>query len=454
MKALLSRLSGMQVFKIVLFGQVVSLLGSSLSRFALGIWVYQLTGSVTQFSLATFFAVAPSLILSPFAGSLVDRWDRRWAMILSDAAAGLGTLLMAFLVWTGRAELWHLYLIIASNAAFGTLQFPAYSATMTLLIPRDQLSRANGMALLFGPSLTTLLAPLLAGFLIGTIELKGILLLDGITCVFALLILLAVRIPQPPEEPQDARKAKTTVLADSVYGWQFVRKRPGLLLLLLLFAVINFAMGMVETLITPLVLSFAPSSVLGAVVTGAGLGMLAGSILMSVWKGPERRVRAILCVLALQGIMLLMGGMRASAVLIGVAAFVYLACLPLINTCSQTIWQSKIPPAVQGRVFAIRQMVTSSSIPLATLVAGPLADRLFEPLLTPGGPLADSVGRLLGVGPGRGIGLLFIVLGLLVVVAAAFGYRQASLRNVETDLPDVPDAADAEDAADALPQAT
>jgi DHA3 family macrolide efflux protein-like MFS transporter len=428
------RLSGMQGYMVVLFGQSVSQLGSGLSRFAIGIWIYQLTGSVTQFALATFFGIAPTVLLAPLVGNLVDRWDRRWAMILSDAGAGVGTLVLAFLMWSGKVELWHLYLVIASNAAFGTIQFPAFSAATTLLVPRERLNQANGLST-FGHSLVSLLAPLAAGFLIGTIELAGIILIDGATCLFAVLTLLVIRIPRPAQE-RLAEEAPRSFLAESLFGWRYIRARPGLLGLLLVFAAVNFATALVQTLITPLVLSFAPSAVLGTVVTGAGLGLLAGGILMSVWKGPDRKVRAILAVLAFQGVMLLCGGLRPNATLIAASAFLYLACVPVLNACSQTVWQSKIPPSMQGRVFSIRQMIPGATLPLGALMAGPLSDRVFEPLLAPGGALAGSVGRVLGTGPGRGIGFLFVSLGCLVFLTALAGSRQASLRNVETDLPD------------------
>lgn len=434
-KPLPPRVSGMRGYMVVLLGQSVSQLGSALSRFAIGIWIYQLTGSVTQFALATFFGIAPTVLLAPFVGSLVDRWDRRWAMILSDTGAGIGTLILALLMWTGRMEIWHLYLVIASNAAFGTIQFPAFSAATTLLVPRERLNQANGLAT-FGHSLVSLLAPLIAGFLIGTIELAGIILIDGATCLFAVLTLLMIRIPRPVDERLPEETAGS-LLEESLFGWRYIRTRPGLFALLLVFAAVNFATALVQTLITPLVLSFASSAVLGSVVTGAGLGLLAGGILMSLWRGPEQRVRAILAVLAFQGLMLLLGGWRPNASLIAASAFLYLACVPVLNACSQTIWQSKVPSTIQGRVFSIRQMIPGATLPLGALLAGPLADRVFEPLLAPGGALDGSiVGRVLGVGPGRGIGLLFISLGCLVVLTAVIGWRRDALRNVETDLPD------------------
>lgn len=186
-----------------------------------------------------------------------------------------------------------------------------------------------------------------------------------------------------------------------------------------------------------MVLSFTSAAVLGRVLSVAGAGMLAGSLLMSVWGGPSRRVSGILGFLMLQGTILMIGGVWPSAILIAAAGFVFLFTVPIILGCSQAVWQSKVAPDLQGRVFAVRRMVAWSTLPLSFLLAGPLADRLFEPLLMPNGPLSGSVGRLIGVGKGRGIALLLMCLGLLVLITVAGFYRHSRLRRLESELPDV-----------------
>lgn len=427
--------SGLASFLMLWFGQAFSLLGSALTSFALGIWVYQESGSVTRFTATALCAVIPPVLLSPFIGSLVDRWDRRWAMILGDAGAGLGTLALALLFWTGRVEFWHICALLALNAAFSAIQFPAFSASITVLVPKRHLGRANGLVQ-FGHSIATLVAPLASGFLLDSLQIKGIVAIDFLTCIVAIGTLLVVRIPRVAADEAGAAPKKPSVFADAVLGWRYIRTRPGLTNLLFLFLGVNFVTTCVETLITPLVLSFASATVLGVVVSGAGIGMALGGVLMTVWGGPQRRMPAVLGFLALQGVMLLIGGLRASAVLIGAAAFVYLFCMPIIYSSVQVIWQSKIPPGLQGRVFAIRQMVAMSALPVAYLVVGPLSDYVFKPALAAGGPLAASLGPLLGVGPGRGLGLFLLVLGVLVLAAATAAWRSAALRDLEDRLPD------------------
>lgn len=427
---------GFAVFATVWFGQVVSTIGSVLSGFALGVWIFQSSGgSVTRFTLLAFFMFLPTALLSPVAGALVDRWDRRWAMMLSDVGSGLCTLVLALLLWQDRLEIWHIYLLSAVSSSFNTLQWPAFSAATTLLVPKRHLGRASGMVQ-SGMALSQIAAPALAGVLVATIGPANVLLIDFATFLFALLTLMFVRIPRP-EVSEEGATGRGSLLREAWWGWRFVRERPGLLSLLVLFAATNLCMIMLQVLVPPLVLGFTTADVLGFVLTVAGVGMLAGSVVMSLWGGPPRKVYGIYIPLAVQGAILLLGGLRPDAVLIASVAFIFLFMMPIILGCSQAIWQVKVLPDLQGRVFAVRRMVTASTLPLASLLAGPLADRVFEPMMAPGGLLAGSLGRILGVGKGRGIGLLFMVLGVLTLLIVALAWRFPRLRNVETELPDV-----------------
>jgi DHA3 family macrolide efflux protein-like MFS transporter len=429
------RESGLASFLLIWLGRTVSLLGSAFTSFSIGIWVYQDTGSVTRFTATALCAVIPPIVLSPFLGPILDRWDRRWAMIAGDAGSALATLVLCGLFWTDQVRFWHLCVLLAAIGAFCSVQFPAFSASITLLVPKEQLGRANGLVQ-FGSSLATLVAPLASGALVQTIHIKGIVVIDFFSCCAAAATLLAVRIPKPPPGLAERAAPRRSLLADSAFGWSFIRSRPGLLSMLVLFFGFNLTNTMVESLITPLLLSFASPAVLGTVVSGAGIGMVLGGLLVMVWGGPRRRMPAILGFLALQGGMLAVGGMRPNAFLIGLAAFVYLFCTPIISSSSHVIWQSKVPPDIQGRVFAIRQMIATSALPLSYLLVGPLADYVFEPLMAAHGPLAASLGHFLGVGRGRGIGLFLVVLGGVMLLVSIVGFQHSALRDVERDLPD------------------
>jgi len=425
---------GFRTFSIIWAGQLISLIGSGLTGFALGVWVYQRTGSVTQFALISLFTALPGILFSPLAGALVDRWDRRWAMILSDSGSALCTLSMALLLLANRLEVWHIYLAMGLSSTFSAFQWPAYSAATTLLVPKKHLGRASGMVQ-FGQALAQIISPTLAGVLMGIIQVQGIILIDFATFFFALFTLLLVRIPRP-ERTAAGEAGQGSLWREAAYGGKYILARPGLLGLLLLFATTNFAAGIVQVLFTPLVLSFATTAILGAILSVGGLGFLSGGLTMSVWGGPKVRVYGIYLFLLLQGCVLFAAGLPPQATLLGAAAFLYFFAVPIVNGCSQAIWQTKTAPDVQGRVFAVRRMIAWSSLPLAYLVAGPLADKVFEPLMTQDGALADSVGRFIGTGTGRGIGLLYILLGVMTLLATLAAVLYPRLRYVEVELPD------------------
>jgi len=425
---------GLRTFAVIWFGQLVSLAGSGLTGFALGVWVYQRTGSVTQFALISLFTTLPAIAFAPFAGALVDRWDRRWAMIFSDSGAALCTLSMALLLRMGRLQVWHIYIAMGLSAAFSAVQWPAYSAATALLVPKEHLGRAGGMVQL-AEAVAQIVAPALAGALVGSIGVRGVIFIDFATFLFAVFTLLLSRVPRPTIGPE-ARQRRGPILREAAYGWTYILARPGLVGLLAFFAVTNFSAGIVGVLFTPLVLGFAGAAVLGTLMSVGGIGFLAGSLAMSTWGGPKTRVYGILGCSLLQCMALFAAGLPLRVAILGVAVFVYFLSTPIINACSQAIWQTKTAPDVQGRVFAVRRMIAWSSLPLSYLVAGPLADKVFEPWMRVGGRLAGSVGRVIGTGPGRGIALLYIVLGVVALLASVAGFTNPRLRLVELELPD------------------
>ena len=424
----------MKTFAIIWLGQVVSLVGSGLTSFALGVWVFERTGSATEFALIGLAAVLPRVLLSPLAGTIVDRWDRRRVMILADLGAGLSTLLVILLLATGRLELWHIYALTLVSAAFGTVQWPAFMAVTTLLIPQRNLGRANGMVQ-FGQAASEILSPALAGFLMGPIGLEGVILIDVTTFVFAVGTLLLVRLPRPAAGATDTPE-KGALWQDLTFGWRYIFARPGLRGLLLFFAAVSFLWGMVGALIVPLILSWTSSDVLGAVISIAGVGMLVGSLVMTIWGGPRRRINGIFGFELLSGVCFLLIGLRPSFWPVAAGAFGAHVTIAIVFGSNQAIWQSKVAPDIQGRVFAKQQMVTRAASPLAYLLAGPLADKVFEPFMAGDGALATGFGQMPGTGAGRGIGLLFVLMGVAKIAVSLAGTLNPRIRHVEDELPD------------------
>ena len=249
----------------------------------------------------------------------------------------------------------------------------------------------------FGQAASEIFAPVLAGILVVTIQIWGVLLIDFVTFLFAVGTLLIIRFPKLKATTTE-KKEKGALLHEAMYGWKYITVRPGLLGLLLFFAVVNFLWGTVGALIIPMILNFTSADVLGIIISIAGGGMLTGSLIMSVWGGPKRRINGVLNCELFRGFCFLLIGLRPSAWLVALGAFGAHLTIAIVSGSDQAIWQSKVVPDVQGRVFAMRQMISKSTRPLAYLLAGPLADMIFEPLLAADGFLAGNIGSIIGIG--------------------------------------------------------
>jgi MFS transporter, DHA3 family, macrolide efflux protein len=422
-------------FLIIWIGQLVSLVGSQLTGFALGVWVYDQTKSVMLLALTQVAFQTPQIIFSPLAGVLADRWDRRTAMIVSDFGAGLAVLATAVLYINNRLEPWMVIPLNFWMSAFTALMWPAYTASITMLVPKSQYGRANGFVQL-GEALTQIAGPALAGVFYVTIRLGNMALIDFATYLFSVaLMILLVRIPRP-QQTEDGHQAKGSMWKEMRFGWDYIVARKGLLMLLMFFFLMNFLGGIMGPLLTPLILDNWKADVLGYLSTVMGVGMLAGTLVMSAWGGGKRKVYTLLGAGVVSSIFLSAVGLRISIPLIAVCGFGFMFCMPLLNASSQAIWQAKVAPDVQGRVFAIRRMIAWSSGLIAPLLAAPLADYVFKPGMAEGGALAALLGPLVGVGTNHGVGILISVLGLLSVGVSVLSFFNRSIRNVEVDLPD------------------
>jgi MFS family permease len=422
----------MRTFFVVWIGQLVSVVGSTLTGFGLGIWMYLETDSVTLLALIMLASTLPGIIMGPFAGALVDRWDRRRVMLAGDATAGAATLFVVFLLLTDQLQLWHIYLMATVASIANSFQEPAYTASVPLLVPKRHLGRANGLVQM-GSALGTLIAPAVAGVLIATVGLWGVLLADVVTFVVAITTLAIVRIPRPAA----TSTAGAALWGQVVEGWRWLRARTGLFGFMLVAAGINFLLGFMNVLFVPLYLSFTSEVVFGTAMSVLGLGMLLGSVIMGAWGGPRRRMRGMIAGIAAGGVLVASMGLDDSVVLVTAAGFVLMVTVAIVNGTSQALWQIKVPPELQGRTFSVRRMLAQFAIPVSYLSAGPLADNVFEPLLAVGGELAASVGAVIGTGPGRGIAFMFVVMGLGTLLLAAVAYLNPSIRDVEDELPDM-----------------
>jgi MFS family permease len=423
-------------FTIIWLGQIVSVLASSMSQFGLSIWMYDQTKSALAMGMMQVFFITPFLLISPVAGVMVDRHDRKLMMIVSDLGAGLATLAVLVLQYFGILEFWHLYVTSIIYGLGMAFQWPAYSAAISTMIPKEQYGRANGMMSLIeaGPGVV---APLLAGALLPVIGLTGILFIDVATFLFAIGALLFVYIPNPPRT-EEGQKAEGSILQEAAYGFKYIFARPSLLGLQLIFFMGNLFAGIGYTVFAPMILARTDSNTLifGTVQTAGAIGGLIGGVVMSAWGGFKRQVHGVLIGWMVSGIGMAIMGFTGGLPVWITGVVIGALVGSLVNSSNQSIWQAKVAPDLQGRVFSARRLIAWFTNPISPVIAGALADFILEPAMKTNISFSSTFGWLAGNGPGSGMGLLLIFCGAFSTLVGLAGYFIPAIRNAEDILPD------------------
>ncbi|MBD2073535.1 MFS transporter [Phormidium sp. FACHB-592] len=426
----------MRTFLIIWFGQLVSTFGSRMTSFALQLWAWELTGQATALTLVGFFSGLPSIFVTPFAGVIVDRCNRKGLMILGDAIAALSTFTILCLFLTHHLQIWHLYVLGAIEGVFVELQTLAYSASITLLVPKQQYARASSLdaAIHYG---AIILAPALAGALYATVQLAGIALLDLVAFAIALATLLPIRIPQPTLNEKEHQTA-TTIWQQLVFGSRYILARPGLLTMVGLMALFWFLHDLGGAIYAPMILARSDNnaSTLGSIASAAGLGGVTGALLLSAWGSPKRHIWGVLLGMAGAGLSKVVFGLGQVASVWLPAQFCSSLNFPLLTSSEKAIWLTKVNPEVQGRVLATRSLLIQIVSAIAMLIAGPLADYVFEPAMSRGSSLSPLFGGIVGTEQGAGLALLYIMTSLGLILVGLVGYACSTVRNVEQSLPD------------------
>ncbi|MFE4518419.1 amino acid adenylation domain-containing protein [Kitasatospora sp. NPDC056783] len=421
----------MRRFLTVASGQQVSMIGSALTEFALPVWIYLRTGSLAQFGLLAACGLVPGILAAPLAGAIVDRGDRRRTMLLGDFAAGATQALLLVLYATGGLEVWHAYTLVAVLSAALSFQRLAWNAAVPQLVPKRYLGRANGVVqMAFG--LAQFLVPLFAVGLLAAIGLGGILAVDVAGYAVAIGVTLAVRFP----DVMGATR-RESISAEIREGFRRALGSRHFRAMLLYFAVLNVFLSPLFLLTTPLVLSFAPLASAGWVSTAAGLGAVLGGITLVAWGGPRRqKLRGVLFATLAVAVACLLTGLRPSTWTVALGAFGMTFALSLLNGSYATIVQTKVPLRFHGRVIAVNTMVAWSTLPVGFAVVAPFGPGLLQPLMDRDGALASTVGRIIGTGDGRGIGLLYLLFGLAMAALALVCLAVPVLRHFDRDVPD------------------
>lgn len=400
-------------FLVVWLGQLTSAIGSGLTAFALGVYVFQTTQSATNFSLIILSSFLPSFILLPFGGVLADRFDRQKMMIIGDAGAITGLLFILLVMVSGNIALWQIYTGVALSAIFVAIQNPAYKAVVTDMVSEELYSQVSGLVQLAG-SAQYLISPILAGFLMSVFDIQLVIIIDIMTFLIAVAAVLLVKKPDVSPRKNNEQKFFRD-LADS---FRYLLAQKGVLYLVLLTSVVCFYVGLFQSLFSPMMLTLTDSKTLGLALSVSASGMLVSSPFIGMFGIRKSKVFVVSLSLALAGLFYALVGFFTAVALITVFCFLFFSTLPFVNTSLEVLIRSNVDNEKQGRIWSMIYAISQAGYILAFGSAGFLADRLFNPLFAYGGALSQTVGQIIGIGQGRGIGLMFIISGLLVSVLA------------------------------------
>jgi MFS family permease len=411
--------------------QMVSAVGSAMTEFAVPLWIYTTTGSVAKFALMAVVGLVPGLLALPVAGAITDRMSRRKVMLAGDTAAFSVQLAFGILLWTGHLGVSGIYPLLACLSVALTFQRIAYFSAVPQLVPKHSLGHAIGLMQL-GSGTAQLLVPIFAVGLLAGIGLGGIVGLDIASYAVAIVTLLLVRFPATM-----AWRRRESIVAEITGGLRYSLGSRGFVGMMVFFVVMNVFLAPLILMFGPLVLTFAKIADVGRVSALAGAGVIAGGLVMMTWGGPRhRRMHGVLlCTVALGGFCLI-AGLRSSLPVIAVGVCGMTAWLTLLNGIYTTIVQVKVPQRFHGRVFAIQTLIAWSTLPIGYGLVAPNMVSLLNPLMDRGGALASTAGALIGTGPGRGMGLMYVLFGMAIIAVALIAMRVPVLARFDRDVPD------------------
>jgi DHA3 family macrolide efflux protein-like MFS transporter len=416
-------------FLVIWIGEWFSSIGSGLTAFTLGVYVYQMTQTASSVALLTLCAFLPIIVLSPVGGVLADRFDRRLMMIAGDFFSALGLVYILIVMLLGDPHLWQICLGVTFSSIFVSLLDPAYKATITDLLTEEQFAKASGLVQLAASS-KYLLSPVIAGILLGFMEIQTILLLDIFTFLVTILTVGSVKRNM---QVQSKVRADQPFINELKEGWDSLVSTKGVLPLTIILSVVTFYVGFLQTLFTPMLLPITDSRTLGTVISISAVGMLIGSLIIGIFRINGKYVSMLAICMGFAGLFFSLVGFTTNIYFITAAGFLFFAALPFINTSADVMIRKNISNETQGRAWGIIGIISQLGYVAAYAFAGVLADDVFNPLMREGGVLSSTVGSLIGTGEVRGIGLIFIVAGLFIVIVAFVIPKMKSIRNLECD---------------------
>ena len=401
----------MKKFFVLWSSQAASMFGSAVVGFALAWYLARETGSATVLSTAMLVAFLPQIVLGPFIGPFIDRWNRKKIIIYADLVTMLLTLVLVILFYTDTIQIWHIYVVMAGRSISGSFQWPALSASLPMIVPEKHLVRANGLNMTLN-GVINIVGPTAGAFLMEALPMQWVLAVDIVTAVIAVGCLLPLAIPQPP---RTTLSIKFNVIGDMAQGFRYVASWRGLLFIIILCSMMNFFVAPVNSLRPLFVTNYLGGDVLKLGWLGAafGVGVIAGGLILGAWGGFKRRIFTCLIGLMIWGISITAFGFTTESlffmglVLMLIAGF----GLTMNNASVGAILQATVARDMQGRVFTLVGSVAGAMMPLGLVIAGPLADAI-------------------------GVRTIWYISGISILALAIAGFFSRDLMNIENQKPD------------------
>ena len=415
----------MKNFYKLWLGELISNIGSGMTAFALSVYIYEKTGSVSYVSLITLLSFMPSIVLSPIGGLLADRYDRRLLMIIGDLFSGLGLVYILWSIQAGEKSIVPIFIGITFSSIFTSLLEPSYRATLTDILEEENYAKASGLIQVAG-SAKYLISPVIAGMILSVADIRVILLLDILTFITTCLMIFLVR-KSINSEMKNYKKDSFKGLLEGLF---IIKKNRGVYSLVIIMFFVCFFMGFIQILIRPMILALSSVKTAGMMESLCAVGLLIGSLWIGIAgiKKNYSKILAVSCFFC--GIFMSMIGVNENLAIIGISTFLFFSTLPFMNSCADVLVRVSIPNELQGRVWGFISLITQMGIVAAYIISGVMADYVFEPMFNKNGLLVKNIGMIIGTGKGRGIGFMLILSGMGMLIMAIVIWKNREIREV------------------------
>ena len=415
----------MKNFYKLWLGELISSIGSGMTAFALSVYIYEKTGSVSYVSLITLLSFMPSIVLSPIGGLLADRYDRRLLMIIGDLFSGLGLVYILWSIQAGEKSIVPIFVGITFSSIFTSLLEPSYRATLTDILEEENYAKASGLIQVAG-SAKYLISPVIAGMILSVADIRVILLLDILTFITTCLMIFLVR-KSMNSETQNYKKDSFKGLLEGLF---IIKENRGVYFLVIIMFFVCFFMGFIQILIRPMILALSSVKTAGMMESLCAVGLLIGSLWIGIAgiKKNYSKILAVACFFC--GIFMSMTGVNENLAIIGISTFLFFSTLPFMNSCADVLVRVSVPNELQGRVWGLISLITQMGTVVAYIISGIMADYVFEPMFNKNGILVENIGIIIGTGKGRGIGFMLILSGIGMLIMAIVIWKNGEIREV------------------------